>query len=133
MLLRVSDRYETVLANQPVIMRARWRTCTPEAMQEHLDAGTFQITVDGQLRASGNLAEYRGEIIQEDRETGLVWAVYYEYPMGAFESGSFHWLELERQYSRAVTDSCDLDGDGAPDLYGPGSFMRVVRLEVTVQ
>jgi hypothetical protein len=115
-------------------MRTRWGVCKPEVMQDHLDAGTFQITVDGQVRASGNLAEYRGEIVQEDWATGPVWMVYYEFPVGAFEAGSFHWLELERRYSRAVTDGCDSDQDGALDMFGPGYHeFGVVRLEVTVQ
>lgn len=106
--------------------------CKPEVIQDNLDALTFKVTVDGGVDATGSMAQYRSGVREEDWEAGHVWAVYYSYPMGAFEVGSLHWLELEYQFSRAITDGCDSDADGQQDMYGPGLF-GLMRLEITVQ
>ena len=66
--------------------------------------------------------------LREEELGGLhAWWQYYAYPMGAFRSGSTHWLDLERGFSRDVTDGCDGDGDGlqigtAPILQSPRPF-----------
>ena len=128
-------RRETVTAHQPVIARWRWGVCAQELLQDNLDALTFKLTVDGQVVATDStMAQYRSEVREEDfEEAGHVWAVHYFYPTGTFESGSFHWLELEYQFSRAVTDGCDTDGDGNLDMYGPGHWqIPALRLELTV-
>lgn len=134
--LRISGletRQETVEAHRRVIAEWSWAVCNSDVLTENLDAITFEVTVDGTVVATGNLAEHRSAVREEDRDDGLhVWVTYWTYPMGAFASGSFHWLEVEWHLSRAVTDGCDSDRDGHLDVYGPGVH-GVQRLEVTVQ
>lgn len=126
-------RYETVEDHRPVIVEWRWGVCNSDVLTENLDAITFEVTVDGTVVATGNLAQQRSAVREEDTDDGVhVWVTYWSYPMGAFASGSFHWLEVEWHFSRAVTDGCDFDGDGHLDVYGPG-VLGVQRLEVTVQ
>lgn len=121
-----------VTASQPIIATWAWLACDPQLLQNSLAALAFQVTVDGQLAAAGDLADYRSEPQAELLEERSVWVVYYSYSMGPFAAGSSHWLEIEWQLSQTVTDGCDMDGDGNLDLYEPGS-LGTDRLEMTVQ
>lgn len=126
-------RQETVEAHRPVIGEWGWGVCNSDVLSENLSAITFEVTVDGTVVASGDLAQHRSAVHEEDRDDGLhMWVTYWTYPMGAFGSGSFHWLEVEWDLSHAVTDGCDSDGDGHLDVFGPGVLL-VQRLEVTAQ
>jgi hypothetical protein len=126
-------RRETVEAHRPVIGMWGWAVCNPEVMGEGLDAISFQITVDGSVVYTGDFAEQRSAVEEGVSGGGIpTWGTYWSYPMGAFPSGSFHWIEVEWRSSHAVTDGCDVDGDGQLDVYGPGAFLTQ-RLEVTVQ
>ena len=131
LIRRFEVRQETVDAHRPVIAEWGWGLCNPNTLQENLDALTVAVAVDGRVEATGAMAQYRGEL-REGEWYGLpMWIVRWDYPMGAFGSGSFHWLEVEWSLSRAVTDGCDEDRDGRLDMYGPG-VLGVGRLEVTV-
>jgi hypothetical protein len=126
-------RQETVEAHQPVIAKWGWVVCNSEVLGENLDALTFQISVDGSVVYTGDLAERRSAVEEEEREGGLhMWGTYWTYAMGAFASGSSHLLEVEWRLSHAVTDGCDADGDGQTDIFGPGAFL-VQGLQVAVR
>jgi hypothetical protein len=126
-------RQETVDAHRPVIGKWGWGVCNSHVLTESLSAITFEVTVDGTVVATGNLAGRRSSVREEDTAGGIhVWFADWTYPIGAFASGSFHWLEVEWHLSHAVTDGCDTDGDGHLDVFGPGVLL-VQRLEVTVQ
>ena len=125
-------RRETVDGHRPVIVRWRWLVCQPQVVQDHLDALTFEVRIDGRLTATGNMAQQRKGVREEDLYDRHWWVHYWSYPMGAFQSGSFHWFEVEYQLIRSVTSGCDLDGDGRLDMVEAGS-QGVTRLEVTVQ
>jgi hypothetical protein len=90
-------------------------------LQDNLDAITLELSLDGSVVASGTLAEYRGQVREEDRAGGLqLWAVDWSYPVGPFQSGTSHSLEMKWNLSRAVTDGRDADGDGQLDMFGSG-------------
>lgn len=123
---------ETVEAHRPVIVEWRWGVCKLELVTENLNAITFKVTIDGAVVATGDLAGQRSAVWEEDMEAGVhAWGTSWSYPVGAFGSGSFHWLEVEWSFSHQVTDGCDADGDGQVGVYGPGVH-GVQRLEVTV-
>jgi hypothetical protein len=122
----------TVEAHRPVIAEWGWAVCDPNVLQDNLGAITLEVVVDDQVVATGSLAEYRQDVREIERDGVHMWVADWAYPMGAFEAGSFHWLEVHWRLSRAVTDGCDYDGDGQLDVYGPG-LSGVQRLEVTVR
>lgn len=132
-LLVAEDRRETVGSHQPVVAEWRWGVRDPALLEENNNATTFTVTVDGRVVAGGSMAEYRTEMLEEEVDGIPVWFQCYSHPIGAFEAGSSHWLQLERGFSREVTDGCDLDGDGDPNWFGPDSEMITVRLDITVQ
>lgn len=123
---------ETVAAHRPIAARWGWAVCSPDVLQDNLDAISLEVTVDGRVVATGSMAEYRSPVEEGEVRGVQVWQAHWEYPMGALESGSFPWLELKWNLSRAVTDGCDFNGDGQLDVYGPGTS-GVTRLEVSVQ
>ena len=123
---------ETVEAHRPVVALWGWAACSPERLQDNLDAISLQVSVDGQVVATGAMIEYRLPAGEKDVRGVHVWYVDWAYPMGAFEGGSFHWLEMQWQFSRQITDGCDHNADGQLDTYGPG-VSGVQRLEVSVQ
>jgi len=124
---------EVVDAQRPIIAQWGWAVCSPDVLQDNLDAITVEFSVDGSVVASGPLTEYRGEVREEDRAGGLqLWVVDWSYPVGPFPSGTSHWLEVKWILSRTVTDGCDFDADGQPDTYGPG-VQGIASLEVTVR
>lgn len=125
-------RRATVDAHRPVIAQWRWLVCQPQVVQEQLDTLTFEVTIDGRLTDTGNMAQHREEVREEDLYGRRWWVLYWSYPMGAFESGSFHWLEVEYHVIRSVTSGCDLDADGHLDMVEAG-WQGVTRLELTVQ
>jgi hypothetical protein len=125
-------RRKTVDAHRTVVVQWRWLVCQPQVVQDHLDALTFEVTIDGRLTATGNMAQHREGVREEDLYDRHWWVHYWSYPMGAFESGSFHWFEVEYRLIRSVTSGCDLDGDGHLDMAEAG-WHGVTRLEVTVQ
>jgi hypothetical protein len=124
---------ETVHARRTVIAQWGWAVCDPAVLQDNLDAITLELSLDGSVIASGTLTEYRGQVREVDPGGGLhVWAVDWSYPVGAFESGTSHLVEMRWNLSGAVTDGCDADGDGQLDMYGPG-MVAIQRLEINVQ
>lgn len=125
-------RQEIVEGHRPVIVQWRWLVCQPQVVQDHLDALTFEVTIDGHLAASGNMAQHREEVREEDLYDRHWWVLYWSYPMGAFESGSFHRFEIEYEVIRAVSSGCDLDADGHLDMAEAG-WHGVTSLAVTVQ
>jgi hypothetical protein len=126
-------RQETVDAHRPMIGKWGWGVCNSDVLTESLSAITFEVTVDGTVVATGNLAERRSSVREEDTADGIhVWFTDWTYPMGAFGPGTLHSLEVEWHLSHAVTDGCDSDGDGHLDVFGPGVLL-VQMLEVTVQ
>lgn len=123
---------EVVDAHRPVIAQWGWAVCDPDVLQDNLEAISLEVSIDGQVVATGDLSGYRLDVRESELRGADVWEISWAYPMGAFESGSFHWLEVKWILSRTVTDGCDFDADGQPDTYGPG-VCGVARLEVTVQ
>jgi hypothetical protein len=125
-------RRETVGANRPIIVEWGWAVCDPGLLQENLDALTFEIRLDGAVMASGPMQEYRGPVGEEDRSGGVhTWGVSWSYPLGPFESGSSHQVELLWNFTRAVSDGCDSNGDGQLDVFGPG--VSTLGLELVTQ
>lgn len=117
------DVWQTVDADQEVIVDWVWGVCDPALIEDNLDALEFKVTVDGEVVSLGNMADYRTELLEEESGGLYAWWQHYAYPLGGFGSGSTHWLDLERSFSRDVTDGCDGDGDGSPDRYGPESSL----------
>jgi hypothetical protein len=131
-LLGREDLEKTVEAGRPVIVEWVWGVCDPTLLKENTDALDFKVTIDGRVMATGNLAEYRTQLREEELGGLHAWWQHYAYRLGGFESGSSHWFELERGFSQQVTDGCDVDGDGNPDWYGP-DFAITLRLHVIVR
>jgi len=125
-------RRATVDAHRPVIAQWRWLVCQPQVVQQWLDTLTFEVTIDGRLTDTGSMAQHREGVREENLYGRRWWVLYWSYPMGAFESGSFHWLEVEYHVIRSVTSGCDLDADGHLDMVEAG-WQGVTRLELTVQ
>jgi hypothetical protein len=128
----LAPRYENVEAHQPVVVEWAWGVCNPDVVSKSVNAISFEVSIDGSVAATGDLAEQRSAVREEDWEGIHVWVTYWSQPMGAFASGSFHWIEVEWHLTAEVTDGCDSDGDGHLDVYGPGT-LGVQRLEVTVR
>jgi len=101
-------------------------------LEDNIAAVDFKVTIDGQVMAIGNMAKYRAEVREEELSGLHAWWQYYAYPLGTLRSGSAHWFELERGFSKRVTDRCDGDGDGNPDWYGPDSVITI-SLHLTVR
>jgi hypothetical protein len=131
-LLGRDDVWETVDHNQSITVEWVWGVCDPELVEENIDSVEFKVTVDGRVVAMGNMAKYRTELREEERNGLHAWWQHYSYPMGSFDSGSVHWLELERSFRRDVTDGCDADGDGNLDWYGPDSVIAP-EVHITVR
>ena len=131
-LLGRDDVWETADPNQSITVEWVWGVCDPELVEENINSVEFKVTVDGQVVAMGNMARYRTEILEEERNGLHAWWQHYSYPMGSFDSGSVHWLELERSFRRDVTDGCDVDGDGNLDWYGPDSVIAP-EVHITVR
>jgi hypothetical protein len=130
--LGTEDVWQTVDADQPVFVEWVWGVCDPALIADNLDALDFKVTVDGKVTAMGNMAEYRTDLREEESSGVHAWWQHYSYRLDSFRSGSAHWLDLERRFSRRVTDGCDLDGDGEVDWYGPGS-VRSSSLHLVVR
>jgi len=130
--LGTDDVWETADPDQSITVEWVWGVCDPELVEENIDAVEFKVTVDGRVVAMGNMAKYRTEVREEERSGLRAWWQYYAYPMGSFDSGSVHWLELERGFRRDITDGCDADKDGSLDWYGPDSVIAPV-LHITVR
>lgn len=119
-------------AHRPVLGQWGWAVCSPELLQDNPEAITLEVSLDGRVVASGTLTQYRGEVREEERAGGLhIWAVDWSYPVGPFPSGTSHLLEVKWNLGRAVTDGCDANADGQPDLCGPG-IAAIQRLEISV-
>jgi hypothetical protein len=125
-------RRETVGANRPIIVEWGWAVCNPGLLQENVDSMIFEIRLDGAVMASGPMQEYRGPVVEGDGAGGVhTWGVSWSYPLGPFESGSSHKVELLWTFSRAVSDGCDSNGDGQLDMFGPS--VSTLRLELVTQ
>jgi hypothetical protein len=131
-LLRMEDVWQTVDADRPVLVEWVWGVCDPSLLEDNLDALEFKVRVDGEVTATGNMAEYRTDLREEEFNGVHAWWQHYSYPMGSFRSGSAHWLDLERGFSREVTDGCDLNGDGDVDRYSP-DFVKSSTVHLVVR
>ncbi len=130
--LGTEDVWQTVDADQPVLVEWVWGVCDPALIEDNLDALEFRVRVDGEVTATGNMAEYRTELREEESSGVHAWWQHYSYPVGSLRSGSAHWLDLERGFSRDVTDGCDLDGDGDVDWYSP-DFVKSSTVHLVVR
>jgi hypothetical protein len=116
---------------EPVTVRLRGEE-ERRLLQENVDSMIFEIRLDGAVMASGPMQEYRGPVAEADGAGGVhTWGVSWSYPLGPFESGSSHQVELLWTFSRAVSDGCDSNGDGQLDVFGPS--VSTLRLELVTQ
>jgi hypothetical protein len=96
-------------------LRWAWVTATEAYLQDYIDALRITVSIDGEAHAG--LEGYWGEMLYSGEDGGFksVWI----YPLPALSSG-FHDVETSLWLDHGLTDGFDMDGDGQPDMYGPG-------------
>ncbi len=98
-----------------------WFARTPEQVQDHLSAATYEVRLDGILLT--NIDQYRTRIIQ--RSNGD-YAVYWYVPAGPLSAGE-HRITYRVTWSRQITDGYQNFGPGTNTLVEEGSCTFTVQ------
>ncbi len=112
---------QEIYEGQEITIRLAWGASTRNRAQDFIDAATPRIWIDDVLLLGGRPADLAPFWQEPVEDTPGVWAANWIYPYGEMDLGT-HVLRLEFILDQAVTDGFDSNGDGALDLYGPGTL-----------
>jgi hypothetical protein len=115
---------EEVAAGQPIELAYSWITVESQQAADYLQFTRRQLTLDGQTL--GNVDQYWSDVTQHADGYQVRW----QYPLGTLDVGT-HRVELTVSADSAFTDGFDSDGDGQPDVYGPGSLQGWIEIVVS--
>lgn len=96
-----------------------WFAVTRQQVQDHLDAATYAVTLDGQTL---NYRQYQGSIRQENGQ----YIVYWYVPTQPLSAGEHH-ISYRVNWSRAITDGFQNFGPGTSILEQTGTCTFTVR------
>jgi hypothetical protein len=97
-----------------------WYAATPELIQDHIDAVTYDVRLDG--RALSNWRQYAVALRQEGGRYYQYWFV----PAGPLSSGE-HTITYNVTWSEAISDGFDEFGPGTGNISQSGSCTFTVR------
>jgi hypothetical protein len=92
-----------------------WLTVQPEQATDFARLTRTSLTLDG--RSLSGLDQYWSDVMEDPDGYKVRWT----YPLGTLEAGT-HRVELAVSSDAALTDGFDGNGDGQPDMYGPGEI-----------
>jgi hypothetical protein len=115
---------EEVAAGQPIELAYSWITVESQQAADYLRLTRRQLTLDGQILS--NVDQYWSGVTEHSDGYQVRW----QYPLGTLDVGT-HRVELTVSSEVAFTDGFDSDGDGQPDVYGPGSLQGWIEIVVS--
>ena len=90
-----------------------WYVARQELMDQHLEHGTYEVRLDGEL-----LDDWEQYATEMKREQG-VWIIYWFYPVGQLDAGE-HTVEFRLTWDEAITDGYEQFGPGTPNEVNRG-------------
>jgi hypothetical protein len=97
-----------------------WFAATPEQIQDHIDYGQYEVTVDG--KALENWSNYRTSVVRQDGKYNVYWYV----PLGAPEVGE-HTISYKLTWKQKIEDGEKSFGPGGDEETNTGSCVFTVK------
>src|SRR5690606_33530066 len=99
--------------NDNVYIEWSWYVARQELMDQHLENGTYEVRLDGEL-----LDDWEQYATEMKLEQG-VWIIYWFYPVGKLDAGE-HNVEFSVTWDEAITDGYEQFGPGTPNEIDQG-------------
>ena len=136
------SRSYTISEGDTVSLQAAWGACSPGFVKTFIAASNWEVTLDGEPLLTPDDVDglWSAMVIFESPPwfaeyclgVGRPAAAQWRYILSGLEPGT-HVLHTSMRLNHTLTDGCDSDGDGRPDLFTPEGYTRDSDNTITVE